>query len=75
MIDHIEALIKEVEAFSAKEKKDIEAFRIKFLGKKGVLTELFADFKSVPNDQKKTYGLAINSQKLQAQKKSRGSQK
>lgn len=69
MIDHIEALIKEVEAFSAKEKKDIEAFRIKFLGKKGVLTELFADFKSVPNDQKKTYGLAINSLKLQAQKK------
>jgi phenylalanyl-tRNA synthetase alpha chain len=69
MIDHIEALIKEVEAFSAKEKKDIEAFRIKFLGKKGVLTELFADFKSVPNDQKKTYGLAINSLKLEAQKK------
>jgi len=42
---------------------------IKFLGKKGFLNDLFADFKSVPNDQKKAYGQAINTLKSTALEK------
>ncbi|MBP5240743.1 MAG: phenylalanine--tRNA ligase subunit alpha, partial [Bacteroidales bacterium] len=30
---------------------DIEQFRIKYLGKKGIISELFGQFKDVPNDQ------------------------
>ena len=44
-------------------------FRIKFLGKKGVLTDLFASFKEVPNEQKKDFGQAINKLKSVAQEK------
>ena len=53
MIEHIHKLIEEAEAFNAKTLEDVESFRIKFLGKKGLLTNLFASFKEVPNEQKK----------------------
>lgn len=69
MIEKINKLIDEVEAFNASSTDDIEGFRIKFLGKKGVLNELFAGFKSVPNDEKKAFGQAINTLKNAAQEK------
>ena len=55
MIEKIHKLIEEVEAFSTQSAKELEVFRIKFLGKKGVLTDLFASFKEVPNEQKKDF--------------------
>ena len=53
MIDRIQKLIDEANSFTTNSATELEAFRIKFLGKKGLLNDLFADFKSVPNDQKK----------------------
>lgn len=41
MIDKIKGHITDVESFSAKTKDEIEAFRIKYLGKKGMLNEFF----------------------------------
>ena len=69
MIEKIHKLIEEVEAFSTQSEKELEVFRIKFLGKKGVLTDLFASFKEVPNEQKKDFGQAINKLKSVAQEK------
>ena len=69
MTKHIYKLIEEVEAFSAKSLEEAEVFRIKFLGKKGLLAELFADFKEIPNEEKKGYGQAINRLKDAAQQK------
>ena len=69
MIEKIHKLIEEVEAFSTQSAKELEVFRIKFLGKKGVLTDLFASFKEVPNEQKKDFGQAINKLKSVAQEK------
>ena len=69
MIDHIKKLIKEADEFSADSLSAVEDFRIKFLGKKGVLNDLFEAFKAVPNDEKKAYGRAINELKKTAQKK------
>jgi len=69
MIEKIHKLIEEAEAFSTQSTKDLEVFRIKFLGKKGVLTDLFASFKEVPNEQKKDFGQAINKLKSVAQEK------
>lgn len=66
MIDQIHKYIKDAKSFSAESMEEIEAFRIQFLGKKGILNALFAEFKSVPNDQKKAYGLAINELKKEA---------
>ena len=73
MIDHVEKLIKEVQNFSAESPSDIEEFRIKFLGKKGILNKLFIDFKSVPKEEKKAFGQALNSLKKNAQEKIKSS--
>ena len=69
MIDRIQNLIDEAKSFTTDSLSELEAFRIKFLGKKGLLNDLFADFKTVPNEQKKAYGQAINTLKSTAQEK------
>lgn len=69
MIDRIQKLIEEADSFTTNSLADLEAFRVKYLGKKGLFNGLFADFKSVPNDQKKAYGQAINTLKSTALEK------
>jgi phenylalanyl-tRNA synthetase alpha chain len=69
MIDKIKELIEEAETFSAQSMDEIEEFRIKYLGKKGILNDYFAEFKNVTNEQKKEFGQAINKLKTTAQKK------
>ncbi len=69
MIDKIKGHIADVESFNAKTIDEIEAFRIKYLGKKGILNEYFAEFKNVPNEEKKAFGQAINELKTAAQEK------
>ncbi|TYB78614.1 phenylalanine--tRNA ligase subunit alpha [Bizionia myxarmorum] len=69
MIDKIKELIAEAEAFKATSKDEVEAFRIKFLGKKGVLNDYFKEFKNVANDQKKEFGQVINALKNAAEEK------
>lgn len=69
MIDKIKERIAEVESFKAQTKDEIEAFRIKFLGKKGVLNDYFAAFKSVANEQKKEFGQVLNQLKKTAENK------
>lgn len=63
MIEKLDALLAEVSSFNAVEKEEIEKFRIRFSGKKGILNELFDQFKQVPNDQKKDFGQKINTLK------------
>jgi len=60
MIDTIKNHIQEVAVFETDNKESLEQFRIKYLGKKGILNELFVAFKNVPNQQKKEFGQAIN---------------
>jgi phenylalanyl-tRNA synthetase alpha chain len=67
MLDKIKAYIKEVEAFEAKTEAEIEDFRIKYLGKKGLLNQYFSEFKNVANEEKKEFGQAINQWKNAAQ--------
>lgn len=67
MLDKIKAYIKEVEAFEAKTEAEIEEFRIKYLGKKGLLNQYFSEFKNVANEEKKEFGQAINQWKNAAQ--------
>jgi len=69
MIEKTHKHIEEVEAFSTQSLEELETFRIKFLGKKGILNDLFASFKEVPNEQKKDFGQAINKLKSVSQDK------
>lgn len=60
MLTKIDELLNGVQKFHSQKKEEIEQFRIKFNGKKGILNDLFEQFKSVSNDQKKEYGQKIN---------------
>ena len=63
MIDKINENLTLVNAFDAKSKEEVEAFRIKYLGKKGILNDFFAAFKEVPPKEKRDYGQALNTLK------------
>ena len=69
MIEQIAHNIKEIESFKSSSKDEIEKFRIKFLGKKGLVNFYFSEFKNVDNSKKKEYGLIINKLKISAQNK------
>ena len=69
MIDKIKQHIEEAKAFNTKNKESLEQFRIKYLGSKGLLKELFNEFKNIPNDQKKDFGQVINTLKTVAEER------
>ena len=66
MLDKIKEIITEVEAFKANSLEEVEAFRIKFSGKKGLINDYMAEFRNVPNELKKDYGQVINKLKVAA---------
>ena len=63
MTERINALLSEVESLAAADEKELEALRIKYLGKKGLLNDLMADFRNVPAEQKRETGQKINALK------------
>ena len=69
MKEKIKKNIKEIESFSALSKEEIETFRIKYLGKKGLINSYFIDFKLLDNDKKKDVGQLLNQLKNSAHSK------
>ena len=63
MVKQIKKYLKEVEAFSTKDPEEIDRFRLKYSGKKGIMNKLFSDFKGLPKKEKKTYGQQLNTLK------------
>ena len=69
MIEKIEQLMQEISALQAKNAQEAEALRIKYLSKKGEISQLMNDFRSVPAELKKEVGMKINQLKNLAQEK------
>lgn len=69
MREKINKLISEVEEFAAETKEEVESFRIKYLGKKGVLADLFSEMKSIAPEMKKDFGQMVNELKNKAEEK------
>ncbi|WP_291858346.1 phenylalanine--tRNA ligase subunit alpha [Marinilabilia sp.] len=67
MLDKIKDLLEEVKNMTAETAEEAEQLRIKYISKKGIIPQLFNEFKDVPNDQKKAVGQAINELKNAAQ--------
>lgn len=63
MIKQIKKHITEVKSFTANSLEDVEIFRIKYLGRKGLLKDFFVEFKNLPENQKKELGQTINTLK------------
>ncbi|HFS67150.1 MAG TPA: phenylalanine--tRNA ligase subunit alpha, partial [Flavobacteriia bacterium] len=69
MLDKVNKLIEEVQAFTTDNLDEIEQFRIKYLGSKGILKTLFNEFKTVDNSLKKDIGQALNTLRKTATEK------
>ncbi len=66
MIDRINALKEQIAALTANDAAEVEALRIKYLSKKGEVSQLFNDFRNVPAEDKRTVGQALNELKTLA---------
>ena len=71
MTEKIKQYIAEARAFDTDNKETLEAFRIKFLGKKGILNDFFGEFRNVGAEHKKEFGQVINELKQTAEEKVR----
>ena len=69
MLDKIKELLEEAEKFSPKTLQEVENYRIKYMSKKGILSQFFIDFQSISNDKKKEVGKALNQLKQNIQSK------
>ena len=69
MLSKVDPIMDEVNSFSSSDPNEIEAFRIKLLGKKGLITGLLAEFRNVPVEHKKEFGQKINVLKKATQEK------
>ena len=58
--DSINDLLGQVQQMQANSAEELEALRIKYLSKKGEITSLFNEFRSVPNEQKRELGQLLN---------------
>jgi phenylalanyl-tRNA synthetase alpha chain len=60
MLDKIKALQEEIEKIVVSGKEEVEELRLKYISKKGTISQLFDDFKTVSPEQKKEVGQALN---------------
>lgn len=69
MKQRIRQSIENLKQLSANTLEEIEQLRIQYLGKKGVLNDLFAQFKQIPNEEKREMGSLLNELKTAVQSK------
>jgi phenylalanyl-tRNA synthetase alpha chain len=60
MQQQIDQYTAEINSFSPANAGELETFRIKFLGTKGIIKDLFDQFKTVGPDEKRTFGKVLN---------------
>ena len=63
----IDLFINEIKAFNPADGRELEAFRIKFLGTKGVIKDIFEEFKTVSPEEKRVLGKVLNGFKVLAE--------
>ena len=69
MKQKIEKVLAELEELKCKTAKEVEEARVRLLGKKGEITALFDEFRTVDKDMKREFGKTLNELKQKAQEK------
>ncbi|MCQ2369164.1 MAG: phenylalanine--tRNA ligase subunit alpha [Paludibacteraceae bacterium] len=69
MRDRIQQLLGEIKNLQASNKEEVEQLRLKYLSKKGEISQLFSDFRNVAGDEKRIVGQMLNELKNTAQDK------
>lgn len=67
--DKITQHTAEIEAFTTNKADELEQFRIKYLGTKGIIKDVFETFKTVSIEEKKSLGKVLNEFKQLAENK------
>ncbi|MDD2511705.1 MAG: phenylalanine--tRNA ligase subunit alpha [Proteiniphilum sp.] len=66
MIEKIEALLAEIEQLQVSTPEEVEAARVRYLSKKGIISSLMDDFRNVPTERKREVGMRVNALKQTA---------
>ena len=69
MREQIDHVLAELEALKCKTQKEVEEARVRLLGKKGEITQLFEEFRTIDKEQKKEFGKTLNDLKQAAMAK------
>jgi len=69
MFEIVRTYITEAKSFQPSTKEEWEQFRLRFISKKGVLSELFSKLKDIAADERKEFGLLVNELKQAAEGK------
>ena len=69
MFDKVDQINKELQSAHATNPQELEAFRMRFISRKSLISALFDDLKAIPNEQKKAFGEALNQLKTAANEK------
>jgi phenylalanyl-tRNA synthetase alpha chain len=69
LLEQIETYKNEITGFTASDAEAVEAFRIKYLGTKGLVKNIMGEMKNVPADRKKEFGQLLNDFKQFTEKK------
>ncbi|MEY3874548.1 MAG: phenylalanine--tRNA ligase subunit alpha, partial [Bacteroidota bacterium] len=69
LLQQIEAVKAEIAATVATTHEEVENYRIKYLGTKGLVKQIMGEMKNVPNEQKKEFGQILNAFKVVAEEK------
>jgi len=67
--EQLQAYEQDINAFSPADAAELENYRIKYLGTKGLVKQVFGEMKNVPADQKKEAGQLLNTFKQLAEAK------
>jgi phenylalanyl-tRNA synthetase alpha chain len=69
MKEEIEKVLNDLDSLKCESLKEVEEARIKFLGKKGEITKLFEEFRTIAPEMKKEFGKQLNDLKQKTQAK------
>ena len=61
MQEKINQYTSEINSFQPKNAEELELFRIRFLGTKGIIKDLFEEFKTVSSEDKRVFGKVLKS--------------
>jgi phenylalanyl-tRNA synthetase alpha chain len=65
--ERVKELLHEIENSQVENKEQLEAFRLKYISKKGSVTELFDGLKNIPQEDRRAVGQELNTLKNLAQ--------
>ncbi len=72
MLEKVKQVYQDIDAYTVSSKEQLEQYRLRFLSRKGIVTELFEGLKTVAPEDRRTVGQALNELKQLAQERLNG---